>query len=69
MIFQEPMNSFSPVHTVGIKSVEALRIHTDVSQEEARKPGIEMLAKRGYLSPSEDRHDPHELSGGCAEER
>ncbi len=65
MIFQEPMNSFSPVHTVGNQIVEALRLHSDVSAHEARNRSIEMLAKVGIPKP-EHRIDayPHELSGG-----
>jgi peptide/nickel transport system ATP-binding protein len=65
MIFQEPMNSFSPVHTIGSQIIEALRIHADVSQEEARNRATEMLGKVGIPQP-EHRIDayPHELSGG-----
>ena len=65
MIFQEPMNSFSPVHTVGSQIIEALRLHTDVSHAEARNRSIEMLQKVGIPNP-ENRIDayPHELSGG-----
>jgi peptide/nickel transport system ATP-binding protein len=65
MIFQEPMNSFSPVHTVGSQIIEALRIHTDVSQEEARNRAIEMLGKVGIPQPERRIETyPHELSGG-----
>ncbi len=65
MIFQEPMNSFSPVHTVGSQIIEALRLHADVSQQEARNRAVEMLKKVGIPQP-EHRIDtyPHELSGG-----
>jgi len=65
MIFQEPMNSFSPVHSVGSQIVEALRLHSDVSRPEARNRAIEMLAKVGIPHP-EKRIDayPHQLSGG-----
>lgn len=65
MIFQEPMNSFSPVHTVGSQIIEALRLHTDVTQEEAHKRAVEMLGKVGIPQP-EHRIDvyPHQLSGG-----
>jgi peptide/nickel transport system ATP-binding protein len=65
MIFQEPMNSFSPVHTIGGQIVEALRLHSDVSAKEARNRAVEMLAKVGIPQP-EHRIDayPHELSGG-----
>ena len=65
MIFQEPMNSFSPVHTVGSQIVEALRLHADVSSQEARNRAIEMLKKVGIPQP-EHRIGayPHQLSGG-----
>jgi peptide/nickel transport system ATP-binding protein len=65
MIFQEPMNSFSPVHTVGSQIIEALRLHADVSPHEARNRAVEMLQKVGIPQP-EHRIDayPHELSGG-----
>jgi peptide/nickel transport system ATP-binding protein len=65
MIFQEPMNSFSPVHTVGSQIIEALSLHGDVSGAEARNRAIEMLARVGIPQP-ELRIDayPHELSGG-----
>ncbi|MGB6064488.1 MAG: ABC transporter ATP-binding protein [Desulfomonilaceae bacterium] len=65
MIFQEPMNSFSPVHTVGSQIAEALLLHSDVSKSEARNRATEMLGKVGIPQP-ERRIDsyPHELSGG-----
>ncbi|AFM28210.1 ABC transporter ATP-binding protein [Desulfomonile tiedjei] len=65
MIFQEPMNSFSPVHTIGSQITEALSIHADVSAQEARNRAIEMLRKVGIPQP-EHRIDsyPHQLSGG-----
>lgn len=65
MIFQEPMNSFSPVHTVGSQIIEALSLHTDVSGAEARNRAIEMLGRVGIPQP-EHRIEayPHQLSGG-----
>jgi peptide/nickel transport system ATP-binding protein len=65
MIFQEPMNSFSPLHTVGSQIIEALLLHENVSKQEARDRAIEMLGKVGIPQP-ELRIDayPHELSGG-----
>ncbi len=65
MIFQEPMNSFSPLHTLGSQIAEALRLHTDISKKEARNRATEMLGKVGIPQP-ERRIDsyPHELSGG-----
>jgi peptide/nickel transport system ATP-binding protein len=65
MIFQEPMNSLSPVHTVGSQIIEALTLHSSFSAREARDRAIEMLARVGIPQP-EHRIDayPHELSGG-----
>jgi peptide/nickel transport system ATP-binding protein len=65
MIFQEPMNSFSPLHTVGSQIIEALRLHSDFSKAEARNRAIEMLGKVGIPQPDR-RFDAysHELSGG-----
>jgi peptide/nickel transport system ATP-binding protein len=65
MIFQEPMNSFSPVHTVGSQIIEMLRLHSDVSKEEARNRSIEMLGKVGIPQPERRISAyPYELSGG-----
>jgi len=65
LIFQEPMSSFSPVHTIGSQLMEMLRLHTDISKAEARNRTVEMLSKVGIPQP-ERRIDvyPHELSGG-----
>ncbi len=65
MIFQEPMTSLSPVHTVGNQIIEAVRLHQAVSKAEARDRAIEMLHLVG-VPLAERRVDayPHELSGG-----
>lgn len=65
MIFQEPMTSLSPVHTIGNQIMETIRTHTDLSRVEARKHSIELLTLVGMPKPSEtiDRY-PHQLSGG-----
>src|SRR5512147_2270922 len=51
LVFQEPMTSFSPVHTVGAQIVEAVRLHNDVSRAEARRRGIEALRSVGIPKP------------------
>ena len=65
LVFQEPMTSFSPVHTIGAQLVEAIRLHNDVSKQEARRLGIEALRSVGIPKP-ERRIDEYsfELSGG-----
>jgi oligopeptide/dipeptide ABC transporter ATP-binding protein len=65
MIFQEPMSSFSPVHTIGSHIVEAILLHQDVTQAKAREMTIELLRLVG-ISGAEQRVDnyPHQFSGG-----
>ena len=43
MIFQEPMSSLSPVHTIGDQIIEAVRLHRDVRKKEARKIARDIL--------------------------
>ncbi len=64
-IFQEPMTSLSPVHTIGNQIMEAIILHQKVSKEQARAQAIEMLGHVGLPQP-ELRIDayPHQLSGG-----
>src|SRR6058998_779936 len=65
LIFQEPMSSFSPVHTVGNQIIEAIRLHQPVDRRGARDKTIEMLRRVGVSSP-EQRVDQlsNQLSGG-----
>jgi peptide/nickel transport system ATP-binding protein len=65
LIFQEPMSSFSPVHTIGNQIVEAIRLHQPVSGGEARHKAIEMLRRVGVSSPEQRVGQlAHQLSGG-----
>ena len=66
MIFQEPMTSLNPVHTVGFQITEAMRAHdTRASAAELRERAVEALNRVRIPSP-ERRFDeyPHQLSGG-----
>ena len=65
MIFQEPMSSFSPLHTIGNQIMEVVRIHRKKSKKEARAVAVEMLDRVGIPDPERvvDQY-PHELSGG-----
>ncbi len=65
IIFQEPMTSLSPVHTVGDQISEAVSLHRDVSRMEALSLAQEMLTAVGFPDPARalDTY-PFELSGG-----
>jgi peptide/nickel transport system ATP-binding protein len=65
MIFQEPMNSLSPVHTIGDQIMEAILLHRDMNKEQAREYTIELLNLVG-IPNSETRIDNYtfQLSGG-----
>jgi peptide/nickel transport system ATP-binding protein len=65
MIFQEPMTSFSPVHTVGNQIVEAIRLHSDVSAHAASEIAAEWLRNVGIPNPTQRMGEyPYRLSGG-----
>ena len=64
-IFQEPMTSLSPLHTIGNQISESLKIHTSMTGKERRDRTEEMLGMVGFAKPSRafDMY-PFELSGG-----
>jgi len=65
IIFQEPMTSLSPVHTIGNQVSEALRLHRPVSAAQASELTKEMLRLVGFPDPKRAlRSYPFELSGG-----
>ncbi|WP_328189889.1 ABC transporter ATP-binding protein [Marinobacter sp. OP 3.4] len=65
MIFQEPMTSLNPLHTVEKQVAEVLAIHRGLRGPQARKRVLELLELVGIPQP-EERLDsyPHQLSGG-----
>jgi len=65
MIFQEPMSSLSPVHTIGAQIIEAIMLHQHVDRAEARRRAIAALAAVHIRDPEAavDRY-PFEYSGG-----
>jgi peptide/nickel transport system ATP-binding protein len=65
MIFQEPMSSLSPVHTIGNQIEEALQLHRPMPQREARALIEAMLQRVGFKHPARAYgFYPFELSGG-----
>jgi peptide/nickel transport system ATP-binding protein len=65
MIFQDPMTSLNPVHTIGRQLIEAVLLHRDVTKRVARQRALELLKAVG-IPRAETRIDdyPHQFSGG-----
>ncbi len=65
MIFQEPMTSLSPVHTVGKQIMEAVTLHTQMRKTEAKSHAIHMMEQVDIPNPKgRFEQYPHEMSGG-----
>src|SRR3954469_10292278 len=65
MIFQDPMTSLNPVHSIGRQLQEAILLHRDVTNKAARDRALELLKAVG-IPRAERRIDdyPHQFSGG-----
>ncbi len=65
MVFQDPLTSLNPLYTVGRQLTETILTHQSMSEAQARKHAIDLLAEVGIPSP-ERRIDqyPHQFSGG-----
>ena len=65
MIFQEPMTSLSPVHTIGNQIMEVILLHRTDNKAEAREIALDMINRVG-ISNAPQRIDeyPHQFSGG-----
>jgi peptide/nickel transport system ATP-binding protein len=65
MIFQDPMTSLNPVHSIGKQLVEAIQLHRDVSKAQARSRSLELLKAVGIPRAERRIGDyPHQFSGG-----
>ena len=65
MIFQEPMSSLSPIHSIGNQLIEAILLHVTSSKREAYKIALEMLNLVGIPDPIQRMEEyPHHFSGG-----
>jgi len=65
MIFQEPMSSFGPMHTIGNQISESIHLHFKVSKKESLYRTLESLKSVGMPRPDKImKQYPHQLSGG-----
>lgn len=65
MVFQEPMTSLSPVHSIGNQIREAIYLHRTKDKKEAQEIALDMLARVGIANPKQRINEyPHQLSGG-----
>ncbi|MCW5750763.1 MAG: ABC transporter ATP-binding protein, partial [Alphaproteobacteria bacterium] len=64
-IFQDPLTSLNPLYRIGEQIVETIRTHLPMSEQQARRRGIELLQEVGIPSAAERfDHYPHQFSGG-----
>jgi peptide/nickel transport system ATP-binding protein len=66
MVFQEPMSSFSPLHTIGDQIIEAILLHVpNVTKDQAREQAVSIMGRVGIPRPERliDNY-PHQFSGG-----
>lgn len=65
MIFQDPLSALHPFYRVGNQLVEAIQVHRDVGDADARARAVELLELVGIPDPGRRMGEyPHELSGG-----
>jgi len=65
IVFQEPMTSLSPVHSVASQLLEAILLHRTEDKKEAYDIALDMLTRVGIPNPTQRMNEyPHQLSGG-----
>jgi peptide/nickel transport system ATP-binding protein len=65
LIFQEPMTSFGPVHTIGNQIMEAILLHRKISKAEAYEQAVSWLRRVHMPNPEQRMQEyPYQLSGG-----
>lgn len=68
MIFQEPTNALSPLHSVGKQLVETLKFHKNIKHKEAWEIAEDWLYKTGIPDPEKNMYSyPFQLSGGMCQ--
>ena len=68
MVFQEPMASLSPMYTVGEQLTEAIQLHQEITEAEAKEEAVSLLRRVGIPQP-EKRFStyPFQMSGGMCQ--
>ena len=65
MIFQEPMSSLSPIHSIGNQLMEPILLHVTRNKREAYETALDMLDLVGISNPAQRMDEyPHHFSGG-----
>jgi len=65
MVFQDPMTSFNPVHTIGKQLTEPLEIHLGMDKKQAWQRAVELIDMVKIPNPEDRLKDyPHQFSGG-----
>lgn len=68
MIFQSPQSSMNPLYSVGSQLVSVIRLHQNISKEEAKKEAVRLLRLVEIPDPDRRMNDyPHQLSGGMCQ--
>ena len=68
MIFQNPQSSMNPLYSVGSQLVSVIRLHQQISKEEAKKEAVRLLRLVEIPDPDRRMNDyPHQLSGGMCQ--
>lgn len=67
-VFQDPVGSLSPVHTIGQQLIDAVRAHDGGQRRQATERSVELLSLVGVPDPRKRMEDyPHQFSGGMAQ--
>ena len=65
IIFQEPMTTLNPLHTIEVQVGEIIKLHKGLTDDETRQRVVELLGKVGIRDPEKRLGSyPHQLSGG-----
>jgi peptide/nickel transport system ATP-binding protein len=64
-IFQDPLTSLNPLHTIGRQLIETIQTHLPLDDQQARERAISLLKDTGIPAPEQRlEHYPHQFSGG-----